>query len=68
MSRQCPLQTKLNFEPAGKEKTFKGTVSISETPQQRINLELGGNKLITGTEEEQQNLGTHYYKTIVKPS
>lgn len=58
-----PSMTELNLEPTGKGGAFKGTASISETPQQKINLELRVNKQITGT-EEQQNLGTHYYKLL----
>lgn len=48
LSLQCPFLANLNIAPAGKGEV-KGTDSLSQNKQLRVNSELESNKLITGT-------------------
>ena len=44
---QHHLPMKLNIVSTAKGRTFKGSVAFSQISQQRMNLRLTGNKLIT---------------------
>lgn len=48
LSLQCPLLTRLNIMSPGKQKIFKNPDPFSHIREQRVNLVMKGNKLVTG--------------------
>ena len=57
MSLYCPLLTKTAIMPAEQEKYWKEPAPFSQSIRWRVNLELRGNALITGTKD---GLECHY--------